>query len=497
MNTSTTSSYPMITPSLAMLYQITNNNPDVIQLDSAGESTSYMWGNTRKIKLSYEEAIEATKNINSPIWNDKILRLIFNLFFDFKQFTQSDIIFGLIELDFNFLLDIFKQEALERQKGKITFVHGRHAIFKIMNSFVSLITNQEAFFLPRCKIQNKSPKKAKDKYKEIYETLPQEVKVKAPDSVVPFLQERLISTNISILNNIFSMGSSSFAYFLNEGGKTSPTEILRKQIKHPKLFEKIDLFVKNLILSRNEISNVGQSLLMFSFPEKIVDDYVFPSNRGARTNIKYQDLNLFIQKYLGKKLWKKDFQIMYSTQCRIFDLCYYTFGKDDGIEIFEFDQSKMSTTDIEFTIRNKFTIKELVQLTEVLTDLPSTISEFIQWPPEYRKSESTPQDLAEIKPMSLTPMHSPGMRALIDQGIVKVGPRPAPLSPGPLPVPVPLPVPLPGPVPISPSRPGKKEQKEPEETEETEEEVNGKEKQIPEQKSPNPSFTSKRQSDNI
>jgi hypothetical protein len=403
------------------------------------------------------------------------LRLIFNLFFDFKQFTESDIIFGMIELDFNFLLNIFKQEALERQKGKITFVHGRHAFFKIMNSFVTLITDQEAFYLPKCKIQNKSPKKAKDKYKEIYDSLPQEVKGKAPDVAVPFLQERLISTNISILNNIFSGGSSSFAYFLNEGGKTSPTEILRKQVKDQKLFEKLDSFVKNLILSRNQRSNVGQSLLMFSFPDKIVDDYVFPTNRGARPNIKYKDLNVFIQKYLGKKLWKTDFQIMYSTQCRIFDLCYYTFGKEDGIEIFEFDQSKMSTKDIEFTIRNKFTVKELIQMAEILTDLPSSISEFTQWPSDYRKPDSSPTDLAEIKQMKMTPMMSPGIRALVDQGLVKPG----------------VLGPIPGPVPLSPTRPVKKELKHPNE-EEQEEEENEKEKEVsgPKKKSPKPSFTS-------
>jgi hypothetical protein len=399
--TTTSSSYPLITPSLAMLYQITNNKPNVFQYDTAGETMDYLWTNTRNIKLTYEEALEATRNINSPIWNDKIIRLIFNFFYDFKHFAPEFILFDHIELDFNFILNIFKQEAVERQKGKITFIHGRNAMFKIMNSFISLITNQDAFYLPKCKITNKSPKKAKEKYKEIYDSLPNEIKTSFPDMQVPFLKERLISTNISLLNNLFNSGSSSFAYFLSTRGNATPVDqILQSQIKDQKLTAKVVQLVNQLDNKRNEAKegmyiNVGQNILMFSFPEKIVDDYVFSTNKGARINIKYKDLNTYFQKFFGKKLWGNDFNIMNTTQFRIFDLCFYTFGKDDGIEIFEFDQSNMKSSDIEYTIQKKFTIKELVQLADIFTELPSAISDFTQWPPEYRKTEESQKDLTE------------------------------------------------------------------------------------------------------
>jgi hypothetical protein len=398
-----TSSFPMITPTLAMFYQITNNQPSAFIHEGAGEIQDYYWKNTRKIKLSYEEALEATSNLESPIWNDKILLLTFNLYQDFFHIVDKVMGEQFIptpEVDINFILDIFKKEAEERQKGKITFIHARSGIFKILNSLVNIISNREdSLYLPKCKSKLKNSKKAKDKYDEIYKALPDDIQIHWPD-MIPFLKERLISTNISLLNNLYNVGSSSFGWFLNPIGNATPVkDILQYQIKDKKLLNKVDNIIKNIYQKRNKNSfddqiNIGQSILLFSFPENIVDEYVFSTNRGARNNIKYKDLNGFLNKFFGQKLWGKDFNIMYTTQFRIMDLCYYIFGEDDGIEIFEFDQSPLDTKEIEFTLKKHLTLDDFKKLSDSITDLPSVLSKLESWPSD-NNIENDFKDLAE------------------------------------------------------------------------------------------------------
>jgi hypothetical protein len=401
--------FPMITPTLAMIYQITNNKEKSFE-DTIGDSFNFRNfqknDSIRKIKLSYEEALEATKNIDSEVWNDKIRRIIYNLCQDLMYRIKIWNNTYMVEepyIKLDFLIEIFKQEALERQKGNITFIHSRNIIFKVINSFINIITNQNTKYLPRCRLKQKSPKKAKDKAKEIYDSLPDnDFKSLRPDNI-KFIGDRLVSANLSLLNNIYVTGESSFFWFVEQfqGNMTSFSDILNDQIKDKKLFKKVNDFLERLNINPElSFPNFkGQSMLLISVPEEKLEDYVFTSNFGGRFHPKY-DIIDFLQKYLNKRLWGKDFSMMYSTQFRIMDICYDRYGKGDGIEIFEFDQYSIDERDIQFTIKNKFTPKELQKLSN-LTDLPSAIQDLSQWPNESFQSEDQPIDLLEINKLLL------------------------------------------------------------------------------------------------
>jgi hypothetical protein len=420
---------PMITPTLAMFYQITNSKKPPFK-DITGDIIDIYYRSVRKMKLSYEEAIEATKDTESEIWDTKIYPLTYNLYADLMflyRFFSARGAFSKQEpvIDIDFLIDIFKREALERQKGNITFVHARNGMFKIMNSVLSLITNQDTLFVQKCVLKQKSPKKAREKYKEIYDALPDydsNSNNYTPDHI-KFIRERLISTNLSLLNNIFNIGESSFFWFIDAQGSMGNIRMfLSDKIKNESLLIKLGNLVSEIYFSRSELRNIGHTIMMISIPQDKLDEYVFSSNYGGRINIKYKDLNQYLKKYLGKRLWGNDFATIYSTQFRIMDLCYYKYGKNDGIEIFEFEQESIDPVDIEFTIRQKFTPKEIQELS-VITDLPSEIKEFTQWPQTYRQPENkVPKDLVSVPGitspmirngsiMPLTPRNPPNPRS--------------------------------------------------------------------------------------
>lgn len=416
------STFPMITPTLAMFYQVINNKDEYF-FDQAGDWLNFYGfkskDSIRKIKFSYDEALEATMNLDSELWNDKIIRITYNLYRDlmfmYKIYNINTRTPDALEPDIklDFLIDIFKQEAIERQKGNITFIHSRNFLFKIMNSFVSIIGNQNTTYLPKCKLKDKSPKKAREKYKEIYNSMPDDPNSIRPDNI-PIYGERLISVNLSLLNNIYHPGESSFFWFIdNFGNMSSIRSILESQIKDKKLMMKINNLFDIITAKRNEnYQQKGNTFLLFSFPENKLEDYVFTSNFGARIDIKHKDLISYLKKYLGRKLWGNDFQSMYNTQFRIMDLCYDKYGKKDGVEVYEFEQESFDEDDIEFTIKKNFTTKELEKLS-LLTDIPSAISKFTEWPKDYRTKDDLNRDLIDfmqdsislsINPQSIKPI---------------------------------------------------------------------------------------------
>jgi hypothetical protein len=402
--------FPMITPTLAMFYQITNSKKSPFK-DITGDILDIYYKSIRKLKLSYEEAIEATRDTESDLWDTKIHQLTYNLYADlmylyrFYNGCSRDEPF----VDIDFLIDIFKREALERQKGNITFVHSRNSMFKIMNSVISLVTNQDSLFVPKCKLKEKSPKKARQKYKEIYDHLPDNDPYSnnyTPDHI-QFIRERLISVNLSLLNNIFNPGESSFLWFVDvQGNMGNIGSFLSQKIKNDALLMKLGDVVSEIhhIRKSKNNKNIGHTIMMISIPSQKLEDYVFSSNYGGRIDIKYKDVKEYLKIYLGKKLWGKDFSTIYSTQFRIMDLCYYKYGKNDGVEIFEFEQNSLSPIDIEFTIKQKFTPQELQELS-IITDLPSEINEITQWPPNDRQSKQGRDLIPPFAPVS--PMAPP------------------------------------------------------------------------------------------
>jgi hypothetical protein len=396
---SSISKLPILSPTLAMIYQITNN-PDESFFDILGDLLNFQGfqynDSIRKIKLSYEEALEATQNLNSKLWDDKIKRILYNLSVDYnfmgkvQQFNNCFEAADKVDLDF--MINLFKQEAMERQKGNITFIHSRNQKYKLMNSIISLIANQNTKYLPKCKLSKKSVLKSKEKVNQLYKELPdtnKDFKSLRPDNI-PMIAERLISVNFSILNNFYAIGESSFWWFLEFGGNMSDfNKVLKRQIKDDKLAKKFEDFFNQIIEYKQKINTNpefrGQTLLLFSFPEDKVEDYVFPSNYGARVlNINLED---YLEKYLSKDLWKNDFMKMYATQFRIMDICYDVYGRQDGVEIYEFEQNPLDEKILEYTIKKNFTPKELQKLA-ILSDLPSVIEQFEEWPVDYRFPEN-------------------------------------------------------------------------------------------------------------
>jgi hypothetical protein len=299
-----------LTSTLAFIYQISNPE-NKGYLPNGFKEPSFIF--------TYNDAIECSEDIHSPKWK------IVEKYLD--QFEKEAQISIHHKVDKKFLLDLFKKEALEFQKGNVTFLHSKNLKYLILDIISQLVSGSYEGFKPKCLRKNKDVNsKALDIVKKLFGSK-ELASIYAKDHD-PSIRKRLISTNITLFNNAFVLGESTLE-FLYSGSVLGPSTLLSSL----GLDKSSENFVNKLM---NDIEKIGNHLIvMYSIPMNKVDKYVYPSKPFGTIDSIQPDVYKNLEDYLSSKPWKSKFDYNYKKQTRLVDLCYTKYGFDDGVRIFQ------------------------------------------------------------------------------------------------------------------------------------------------------------------
>lgn len=339
-----------ITPTLAFLYQILNkenrkfeivlNFYSFVDMDHFFQKYFDMIDRKKfSHDFTYEDAIECSNNIDSPKW--RIVEQFMNLFRTLHEFK---------EIDVPFLLEIFKKEAIELQKGNLTFIHSKSVGFFVLDIISKLITGSYEGYRQKCQRDEKnSDEKALEIYNKlnfdsyypgyvfsnINELNEAEIlneiwkdKSKRRNDNTPDIRSRVISCNITLLNNAFNTGESTLEFLFNEGGIGFPTRLIIDLGLSNQTTKKINL------LSLDMYKIATNMIDLYSIPIDKIDKYVYLAQAyGYKDTRNPNNIYDFYDIYLGEAPWKEKFIDMYIAQVRIIDLCLNKYGYEDGVRI--------------------------------------------------------------------------------------------------------------------------------------------------------------------
>jgi hypothetical protein len=336
-----------ITPTLGFIYQVTNKK-NVNSLPK--------WFTEPSFIFSYEDAIECSNDLESPKW-EIVKKYIDHFDKNWNNYPDSKY---LEKIDKEFLLELFKKEALELQKGNLTFLHSKDIRFLVLDIISQLISGSYEGFKPKClKKDDEINKSALEIIKDIYE-LP-DIKATKNKDHYPSVRKRIISSNISIFNNAFIGGESTLKFFLSKDSVLDPYTLLRNL----NLNNKIKNYMIDLMFN---IKDIGKNLItMYSIPIEHLSKYVFPSKSFGLIDENQEDIYLNVKAYLDKKSWNSDFEYQYSKQFRILDLCYTKYSYKQGVRIYQL--TDISQDNLKIFVRN---ISRILKKEKDLTDWVNT-----------------------------------------------------------------------------------------------------------------------------
>ena len=310
----------IIAPSLAFIYQATHpeNRND---LPKGFEPSSFVF--------RYEDAIECSKDIQSPKWE-----LVEKYLTHFEK--QSYNIIG--KIDKEFLLHLLKTEVFELQKRNITLLHSKNIKYLVLDILSQLISGSNEGFRPKCKreIKNQSAIQIMKKLIESFNLENIYYKDHHPE-----VRQRLISTNMTIFNNAYIEGESTLMFLYYGDSIMKPSNFLDQLSLSRYMKEFIDRLM-------DDITKIGKYLIvMYSIPINKLETYVYPSEKYGEIDSKQESIYKSYTKFLSKTPWKSKFEYYYRKQTRIVDLCFTKYAYKDGVRIKQF-------TDIPASILDKY-----------------------------------------------------------------------------------------------------------------------------------------------
>ena len=297
-----------ITPSLAFIYQVLNKDnynylPSEYKLIADKISDSF----------TYQDALDICDDLYNPKWNTV------------KLFLEK-IKEGLTEdqkYDPEFLLDIFKKEVIEMKRGNATVLHAKNSGFLVLDIISQLVSGSYEGYKWKClRNENDPEQKALSIYDEMRFS-------DTNNDNTPELRARLIAGNVSIFNNLFMGGESTFLFYFFEGSIGFPSFL----IKDLQLSKKTTL---SIIRLANKLNKINENILgMYSFPYSKMDIYVYPS---IALGYKIENWNIFdyYDFYCDDKPWVNNFDLIYESQVRIIDLCFTKYAYEDGVRVQQF-----------------------------------------------------------------------------------------------------------------------------------------------------------------
>jgi hypothetical protein len=308
------------TPTLACIYQLFHKDNYEYLSDNLKKIVDEM---DKSIHFDYEDAVNCALNLDHPKWNF-VKYFLDTLKYLLKNGNFTDYLYVYkTNIDTNFLLDIFKKEAIELQKGNITVLHGKNMEFLVYDIFYQLVSGSYEGYKPKCQRKDDHPdEKAINLYNELFQ-----IKKNDNDDDV---RKRVISGNITLLNNIFHGGESTLLdYLYFNGSQLYPIDLLKNMNLSKKSLVEIIKYTNKI---SKQITN--SILVLYSIPITKMDIYVYPSKplgfRLGEYNIKE-----FYDLYLNKTPWKKYFDFFQDSQVRIIDLCLTKYGYQDGIRVYQ------------------------------------------------------------------------------------------------------------------------------------------------------------------
>jgi hypothetical protein len=306
--------YP-ITPSLAFIYQVLNK-----------ENYNYLPSYHYKLiadkissSFTYQDALDCCQDLDHPKWSTvklfldeigiEVLKQVFKDLFEDYDITKYDP---------DFLLDIFKKEVIEMKKGNATVLHAKNSGFLVLDIISQLISGSYEGYKLKCQRNENDPEQ---KALSIYD----EMKFNDTNNdSAPELRSRLIAGNVSIFNNSFISGESTFLFYFFQGSIGFPSFL----IKDLQLSKKTTL---SIIRLANKINKLNENVMgIYSFPYDKMDIYVYPA---VAYGYKNEDWNIYdyYDFYCGETAWKDTFKRIYYSQVRIVDLCFTKYAYDDGV----------------------------------------------------------------------------------------------------------------------------------------------------------------------
>jgi hypothetical protein len=343
-----------ITPTLAFIYQVLNvqkSDKDLVlnYLTTVEQSrliTEYfdMIEKTKfSLKFSYQDAIECSTKIDSPKW--EIVEKFMNLFEKYDNYSFNGV-------DVPFLMELFKKEATELQKGNLTFIHSKSVGFFVLDVISKMITGSYEGYRQKCQRDENNPnEKALEIYNKLnfdpyypgyifstYEELMESDKLSDTwndknnrrNDNNSDIRSRVISCNINILNNAFNTGESTLQFLFDDGGIGFPTRLINDLGLSKESTKKINL------LSMDMYKIATNMLDIFSIPINKLDKYVYLAQAYGYKDTKNPDnIYEFFDIYLGETPWKGKFIDMYISQVRIIDLCLNKYGYKDGVRVYQ------------------------------------------------------------------------------------------------------------------------------------------------------------------
>lgn len=305
-----------ITPSLAFIYQISNPENKKYSLPVGFTVPNFVF--------TFEDAIECSENLDSPKWNI-VNRYLEHFIKDVEKMEKTLNLKN--KVDKEFLLELLKKEVLELQKGNLTLLHSKNLSYLVLDIISQLISGSYEGFKPKClRKDDEMEKTALEIIKKLF-NLPEVKKTDRKDHQVP-VRKRVISSNITIFNNVFNLGESTLELFF-KGSILGPDTL----ISHLNLSKKLNNFVVKLM---NNIRKIGNYLVvMYSIPIQHLSKYIYPAKPFGLLDSKQKDIYKNLKQYLTNLPWKSNFTYQYSKQFRIVDLCYTKYGYKQGVRSYQ------------------------------------------------------------------------------------------------------------------------------------------------------------------
>jgi hypothetical protein len=339
------------TPSLAFIYQLFHKNNYEFLSSNFKEIVDKM---DKSLTFEYQDAIECALNLDYHKWNfvKKFISIL-------KDYLKVDY---YTEIDPNFIIEIFKKEVIELQKGYITVLHAKHVGYLVYDIIYQIVTGSYEGYKQKCKRSQDHPN---EEALSIYNRLFNSSSITDHSENI---RSRLISCNITLLNNLFNSGESTLDYLYGIGSQYYPSEIL----KNMNLSKKSTI---DIIKITNKISKLSTNniLVFYSIPFSKINTYVYASKAYG---IKLSDFNIeqFYYMYLDQIPWMENFGYFSDSQVRIIDLCLTKYGYKDGIRVNQMiDVPQNDLDELLKQIENIFIHDlELIEKISNQIDLPDT-----------------------------------------------------------------------------------------------------------------------------
>jgi lambda repressor-like predicted transcriptional regulator len=307
--------------------------------------------------FDYQDTLDCVSDLEHPKWN--VVKHFIDLLKVVNQEQYN------VNIDSDFLFDLFKLEARILKTGSISILHAKNPGFLVLDIISQLISGSYEGYKPKCARNENNPKqKALSIYKDL-NFIDWNDQITRNDST-PDIRAREISTNITILDNSFIDGESTLDFLFKSGSIGVPTYL----ISDLKLSKSTTL---NIVKLTNRLNKIGNNLLsIYSFPLSTIDTYVYPSIAFGYSLNGY-DIYEFLESYLTNQPWRENFKYYYKSQTRIVDLCFTKYAYEDGVRIYQMidaeqDQLEQYLKEIEKIVISD---KELVEKIKERIDLNS------------------------------------------------------------------------------------------------------------------------------